>query len=263
MKDQGLIDKINQLFNYREFPYLFDLAKATPNQVSDFHHMLVELQSSIYYLDADLESQWDLSTEDLKPKWDNIYNKMGELGLTSDQSKIYCAHIMKYQKHELELRSNVLPTRFKMEFFYFYKSCDVKLLRKLIYDYFPNLKKHSTLSDWRYFDLITEVNDDVEDIFEDTTTINGNRFLISAVTEGSQTTKKIFINFCDYIMDQSIKRFDHKKGELHSLIHQKTIDNINDTKKLIEKNLKDFQKLDQTTLKLFQCLGYFTEYKTG
>ena len=61
----------------------------------------------------------------------------------------------------------LLPTRLEMEYFYFYKSCDVKLLRRLIYETrLKGSKSFGSLSDWRYFDLVTEVNDDVADILK-------------------------------------------------------------------------------------------------
>ncbi len=224
-------------------------------QREDLLQKLIHLQSMIYYLDEQLESRWSLQSKDLLSNWNDIYDSLSNFGLTQEKSNHYVAHIKKYQKHELELRSNLLPTRFNMEYFYFYKSCDVKLLRKLIYDYFPKLKKHSSLADWRHFDLVTEINDDVEDIFEDTTTINGNRFLISVIERGSHFTKTSFTNFLNYTKEQSSSRFEHHSNPLKDLIHQKTIENANVTKEMLMNNLNAFRDYDSNKIALFNHMS--------
>lgn len=186
--------KIIELFEYRRLP---ELMKIGNGGVLDeqFLEQLIALQASIYHLDNTLETVWEVQMPDVKKHWEVIHSDLHRLGVHNSAYDRYSRQIYKYQKHELDLRLMKLPGRLSMEYFYFYKSCDVKLLRKLIYDRYPILVKQHRLSDWRVFDLITEVNDDVEDVFEDLHTINGNRFLLSILTSGIDRTGKEFHNF--------------------------------------------------------------------
>jgi DNA helicase IV len=118
-----------------------------------------------------------------------------------------------------------------MEYFYFYKSCDVKLLRRLIYDRNAALAKVIKPSEWRTFDLVTEVNDDVVDLQEDTTTINGNRFLISLLQFGKKKTVQIFNDFLDE-MDVRNRALDVKSIEGVEFIEW-TDSQIRETKELV------------------------------
>jgi hypothetical protein len=163
--DKKLEKKINLLFEYRVFPELF----AEAGEKYKNHKLvknLKELQAAIYHLDHHLETNWDINAKkDLKPYWKEIYAALTKCGIKKADHDDYCKLIYKYQKHELYLRENRLPIDFKMEFYYYFKSCDVKLLRRIICDHFPILAKLYPTAHWRWFDLITEVNDDVEDVF--------------------------------------------------------------------------------------------------
>ena len=68
-------------------------------------------------------------------------------------------------------------------------------MRQIIIDSCPGSFHNNHLTDWRYFDLITELNDDIEDVFEDITTINANAFLISINENSVEKTRKDFSIF--------------------------------------------------------------------
>ena len=131
----------------------------------------------------------------IEERWQKIYQSLLALNIPKEAHDKYCRHIYKYQRHELDIRKEKLPTRLSMEYFYFYKSCDVKLLRKIIYQNNLNLSHTLKESKWRLFDLVTEINDDVVDLQEDIDTINGNRFLISLIQYGKAETQKVFSEF--------------------------------------------------------------------
>lgn len=189
MKER-LRSKIIELFEYRQLP---ELIKFGGNPLrEDFYEKLIDLQYHIYRLDHELESNWNVDPALIDNRWKSIYQALDALGIPSSDHDNYCRHIYKYQKHELDIRALKLPIRLSMEYFYFYKSCDVKLLRKIIYKNNPKLSKAIKESHWRLFDLVTEINDDVEDLQEDVTTINGNRFLISLKLLGKKKTTQIF-----------------------------------------------------------------------
>lgn len=241
LDEKTLINKINTLFEYRLFPLLFSLKRSEVGvETSILNQQLVELQKRIYYLDAHLEANLKPDAEMLNYLWEQIYNQCRDLGIMNEDLKSYTNHIHKYQKHELELRDNKLPLRFKMEYFYFYKSCDVKLIRRIIYEQLRLSRDLGALSYWRYYDLITEVNDDVEDVFEDLQFFNGNRFLISLIQKGSDYTYRIFEDFIRYI-DKCNKNLtaDHTFYDLRLLIQNETSKRIEETLKLLNIRKKE------------------------
>jgi hypothetical protein len=231
----ALRDKIEQLFEYRAFHELYRMSGASTSDLKKFHEQLVELQARIYDLDAYLESVWILQEKQLDGYWKKIYLTLEKLGITPDKHRDYTSQIHQYQKHEADLRDNLLPTRLSMEYFYFYKSCDVKLQRRLLLEHFPVLKQLFTLADWRFFDLVTEVNDDATDLEEDLSTINGNRLLISFYTKGLTETKQNFEDFLKATQQKSKVRFDNRNvSTFHKNIHYRTVEQINATLAIIQ-----------------------------
>jgi len=231
----ALRDKIEQLFEYRAFHELYRMSGATAGEIKTFHEQLVELQARIYDLDAYLESVWGLKEKKLDGYWKKIYLALEKLGIPSDRHEEYSRQIHKYQKHETDLRDRLLPTRLSMEYFYFYKSCDVKLQRRLLLEHFPVLKQLFTPADWRFFDLVTEVNDDATDLEEDLTTINGNRLLISFYTEGMTSTQQNFEHFLLETQQKSKVRFGNKNvSTFHKNIHFRTVEQVNATLAIIQ-----------------------------
>jgi len=201
--------KIKELFKYRKLPQILKLVETSKKKESDFYDKLIKLQAAIYDLDIYLESNWELEDESLGKKWEPIYEALADLGVAKAKQPHYVRQILKYQSHEMNLRKQKYPTQYKMEYFYYYKSCDVKLIRQLIYDKFPELHKMIKFSDWRIFDLVTEIVDDLTDIVEDTAVFNGNRFLISTILQGK---KKSFGEF-DLFLNEMDKRIEGKNWD--------------------------------------------------
>lgn len=204
-----MIAKIKELFEYRQLPVLLRIGNY--GMKSPLVEKLIKLQKSIYDLDTYLESNWDIRSGQLKKHWKEIYLDLSKLGVPKSKMDNYVKYILKYQKHELAMRQGKLPNSFSMAYYYFYKSCDVKLIRQIIYDYIPELKKQYTLSDWRQFDLITEINDDVEDIFEDIDIINGNYFLFEIKENGKSFAGKKFKAYLKQVNKESRSRYKKKK----------------------------------------------------
>lgn len=195
--NQALRNKIITLFEYRKLPELISFGGKVWDEA--YYERLIDLQYQIYKLDHELETNWIVDMSIIDERWEKIYESLAALQISESMHDKYCRHIYKYQKHELDIRVSKLPTRLSMEYFYFYKSCDVKLLRKIIYRNNPVLSKTIKESQWRLFDLVTEINDDIEDMQEDLTTINGNRFLISLNQYGKPKTEHIFRKFLEEI----------------------------------------------------------------
>ncbi len=238
--NQELRNKIIELFEYRELPKL--IAYGGQNWDEQFYEDLIQLQYDIYILDNELETNWDVDMDIIDERWKVIHQDLDVLGVAESEYDEYSAHIYKYQKHELGIRDGKLPTRLSMEYFYFYKSCDVKLLRRLIYNRNSHLAKVIKPSEWRTFDLVTEVNDDVVDLQEDATTINGNRFLISLLQLGKEKTVNIFNDFLDE-MDLRNKALNVKSIEGVEFVEWTDIQ-IRETKQLVVSQAAIVHELD-------------------
>ena len=203
-----LLAKIDDLFHYRKLPYLLDLVEQDVTKKDALLAKLKNLQVAIYNLDHYLESNWLISHEQLDNCWKFIHDSLEDCGVARPEHEDYLSQIKKYQEHELQLREGKMPGRLRMEYFYFYKSCDVKLLRRIIYNYYPELDSLYPLELWKAFDLITEIDDDIEDVFEDQSTINADRFLIDCVLEGVDFTYSYFRSFLESIEQNHFDGFD-------------------------------------------------------
>ena len=209
MQSKDLHHKVEELFRYRHIPELLQYTQI--NSPKSFNRKLIDLQISIYYLDHYLETHWSIKKSELKKYWKEIYKSIIAFGVSKKDAPALCKQIEKYQAHELNMRKDKWPTSYKFKYLYYYKSCDVKLMRRLIYMETPELNRKIKESDWRYYDYITEINDDVEDVFEDMKTINGNRFLISILQNGTGKTQKDFIAELQLLKKEMNAHFKGKK----------------------------------------------------
>ncbi len=249
--DKELRNKIIELFEYRELPKL--IAYGGQKRDGQFYEDLIQLQYDIYMLDHELETNWYVDMSIIDARWKAIHKDLGVLGVSASDYDKYSNHIYKYQRHELGIRDGKLPTRLSLEYFYFYKSCDVKLLRKLIYDRNPELAKVIKTSEWRIFDLVTEINDDVVDLQEDTTTINGNRFLISLIQLGKEKTVQIFNGFLDELDARNRQLAVKSKEGVEFLDWTDT--QIKETKKLVVSQTACVDGLDLSLYERFLGVG--------
>lgn len=206
-----LQSKIRDLFELRKLPELCMDSKI--EQGSDYYKGLEDLQKYIYNLDSYLESTWKLSPQKLDKYWQVIHNQLIKLGVKKSKLANYSRYILKYQKHEMQLRDGKLPIDYTLEYFYFYKSCDVKLIRQLIYDKKPKLNRLYKLSEWRLFDLITEFHDDIEDVYEDQEIYNGNSFLINLQARGLEPTFAYFQDKIDEVESRLDEKYQKSKQE--------------------------------------------------
>lgn len=245
-------NKVTDLFEYRQIPYLLKLGGFGHDEV--FIDKLHQLQISIYFLDQTLESNWQVSQAELSEKWRNIFENLEQLGYTGASANLLIRDILVYQRHELNMRKEKWPTFYTMKYLYYYKSCDVKLIRKLIYQRNESIGKILPENFWRFFDLTAEVNDDVDDVIEDLDTINGNRFLISILQRGMNVTLSEYLDF----LTQNEKRCDafflqSKSNEATDLVWQWTKDELINTKNLA---ISQSQNISSEVLEAAQLLPF-------
>lgn len=245
--------KIKALFDYRDIPKLMKDGKIKGKK--SLTKRLMQLQISIYWLDDYLENNWDIKKSDLNKFWKEIHKDMQACGIPKNKLAEYSKHILKYQGHELNLRSGKMPTEGSTEYYYYYKSCDVRLMRQIIYDQSEDLNSKYTLADWRYFDLVTEVNDDVEDMFEDLETINGNYALIARWEYGKKKSIQMIEEFLDFIAEKNEERYQQRKSKSdYKTIYKKTKKQIKITRKLLIKNNQKLKKKQIKKAILFRHL---------
>jgi len=243
-----LKEKIESLFDYRLLPYLFNLS---PKLDDKFKHKLIGLQKSIYALDAYLENNWKIETEGLNKYWQLIHNQMRAFGLNSKSIEALSKVIYRYQHHELTLREGKNPLRFKLSYLYFYKSCDIKLMRKLIYRADQRLEELLPQSVWRNFDWITEINDDVDDLIEDQNTFNCNRFIFCLHQNGINKCREEVYNFFKEIQFKNKVLLQQYSQNLHvTYIVKKCEQAIEDTKALFEKRVSTIDPHSLSTSKV-------------
>jgi hypothetical protein len=185
--------KIDQLFDYRMIPMLVKSSKIDLKK--QFLKDLKRLQYEIYALDEYLEKNWKIKEKSLNVFWKRIFKSLEAFGIKKAKDKrSFCKDILRYQGMEMGLRKGKMPTQKGFLGVYHIKSCDVTLIRRLIYLHDPSLKKKVELSEWTEYDLITEINDDIQDVYEDMKSFNGNRFLISLIKWGTKKTGKDYVN---------------------------------------------------------------------
>lgn len=262
--EKELGEKIISLFEYRLFPQLLDQSEKDSEIKTAFQENLIDLQASIYFLDAHLEAHWTTDKKVLDWHWQNMVKHLSAFGVSPAMSPMYLNHIRKYEKHELELRAGKSPVRLDMEYFYFYKSCDVKLLRRLIYEKYPLLSATwGKLSDWRYYDLVTEVNDDVEDLYEDLQYINGNRFLISLLYQGKETTKKQFADFLNVVKAKATQKTKDTKSKKQQRVTELTLQRVDETLKLLDDRVDNITDSDLKSSRLMNVQSEFSDQLSG
>ena len=227
-----MLDKIKNLFDYRKIPFLLSFDK---NGIAiKLQERLIQLQKDIYNLDKYLESTWDIEPNQLATYWQPIHESMTSLGVESKEHKTYLSLIKRYQEHELGLRNNAFTIFSSLGFYYYYKSCDVKLIRKLLFEHIPNLAEDMDLADWLYFDLITEINDDIADIQEDKDVLNGNAFVLKSNLNGIEATYNEYVAFLKNIQNKNnSKRYIASNAE-RSAIYEWTDEACNATLALLK-----------------------------
>lgn len=178
--------KAASLFALRCLPECLNIAAGRKTNRADFLKSLLQLQCSIYELDEYGESNWRLDTQKLDEIWNRI--KVSWLAVpTSNGWRPPLAEIENYQRIETDMRDGVRPDMLPIKVFYESKTCDVRLVRQLIWNTYeaPNASVRRL---WEIFDLIGEVLDDLTDVDEDRLAYNGNRFAFCVRQHGANKT---------------------------------------------------------------------------
>lgn len=233
--DVPFSSKIRTLFEYRGIPELLDIM-GIPTQ--DFEYHLFALQSSIYFLDEYLETTWELDDQVIDKHWSEMKSQLSYFVSEDHLLDKYLYQISVYLKREVGLRNHELPLNTSLRHFYYYKSCDVRLIRRLIHDHCVQFRSKLDPVNWLIYDLITEVNDDVEDLSEDLGIYNCNRLLFECLVNGVQEAGELFKTFIGKLSDINGSR------DTSFNIRNETNTIISDTKELLNQRLKWIETVD-------------------
>lgn len=250
MNKDTIFEKIELLFEYRKIPWLIEL--AAPANEPELMQKLVDLQVAIYNLDSFLESNWELNSSVLKPFWVDIDQHLRSFGLSEYQIKSWAKEIRTYEERELALRLRRSPLEHSIDDLYYFKSCDVRLMRRLIYRASTDLKLAIRYTDWTEFDLLTEVNDDVEDLIEDLESLNGNRFLFSLFEKGEKNTLKIYIDFIRQNLRAAQARFGKSNLPYAEIMYGSVIKIGSDTLELLDDTMRKIGAVEYKNCKILQ-----------
>lgn len=202
-------EKIKKLFAYRRLTDLLNESKLAKDL--EFVNHLIDVQYQIYMLDAYLESHWEINKQELTVYREAIKISLSPIGYKPKKASALLREIEKYEKIERNCRKDKWPTKESFTKFYTAKSCDVRLIRHLIYKADPELKMLWKEDSWIYYDLIAEIHDDIADIEEDLNTVNGNRFLISILRKGADKTHAQYEKYLTRISEKAKSYFETKK----------------------------------------------------
>ena len=237
--ETSIRDKIQLLFEDRKLSDLLRISRLERNKT--FVKNLTEIQYQIYLLDAYLESGWDLDADELAARWEGIHAAIEKAGYEKEQIPGMLKEIRRYEKIELNCRQNKWPTRISFKEFYTTKSCDVRLMRNLIYDAFPDLKNTWKKKAWLAYDRITEVFDDIADLNEDLPTCNGNRLLISILRKGSEFSRRAYVDYLRKVTKEAKDYFESHptEGDNPTLMHWTAI-RSKETIQLLDKTFTEW-----------------------
>jgi hypothetical protein len=215
-------EKIKALFEYRHIAENISFAGFNGTQRQDILNALFLMQMTIYSLDEYGEQTWRIKDADLTILWRKIYKSLDYWGITPAESYLLVSDMNLYQRVEINLRRGILPTILPIDRFYYLKTCDVRLSRKLIAKRAPDRRKEELLFPlWCSYDLVGEVYDDLTDVSEDTITFNCNRFLFQYETQGRLKTQEEYQLFISKL-NQQMKNLVIKRNNIEEaqLIHE-------------------------------------------
>ena len=198
-----ITDKISALFELRRIPWLLRLTNCSDEERQSYYQRLISLQFHIYGLDKYLEQTWDPDPDILNQLWESCIDQLSLLEIKHEEARALLHSFHIYLQRELAIRKGKTPELLTIRSFYWHKSCDVKLMRTLIYDRFSAITKEIPRQAWIAFDYLTEIVDDLEDLEEDTHIINGNRLLFALRNRPISQVRQEYLDFTTWIEQRS------------------------------------------------------------
>lgn len=197
---------------------------------ADVISSLIALQTKIYALDAYLEETWKIEDTQLEQYWAAIYDALAAAlpGLDIDNHDVLL-DVLHYQSQEIGTRQGGSPVDIPLTVFYHYKTCDIRLMRTLLFMYAAEPISLLDMNRWYAYDIITEVEDDLDDLHEDAGTFNVNRIMQALRREDSDKLIEQYVIFIEAVYDMATKQTpEHEANIRIRKAKERTIEKLKD-----------------------------------
>lgn len=239
--------KVAALFAGRRIVANMQMGRLDSETQQTLLERLRSLQAAIYRLDRYGESNWKVEEAILRELWQPICDNLRSFYPTDVNVENAVREIRAYQQIEVGLRHGHDPTAIPIHQFYSLKTCDVRLSRRLIVMISGNEVLETLTPFWNFYDLASEVCDDLTDIREDSRDFNCNRFLICRVLLGDEKTGKQYSQFLDLLLERTVLLWKSSCGSVQPKarpLFEWTLDAIRRARLLLHRYLAaDYQLL--------------------
>ena len=168
-EERAISEKAEELYAKRIAPYAPDLASPTREAIINF-------QKLVFVVDHYFEHNQQLNPAFLNSFWNQFEKFLDDLQMPKELQATLLQDIKDYADIEASIRIGRKLAEYEIRFFYFKKSCDVRMQRHIIR--YLNTQPALSSEPEIIRDILEEIEDDVDDIAEDELTpFGGNRFL--------------------------------------------------------------------------------------
>ena len=202
--ERAISEKAEELYEKRIAPYAHDLASPTREAIINF-------QKLVFVVDHYFEHNEQLNPAFLNSFWNQFEKFLDDLQMPKELQATILQDIEDYADIEASIRTGKKLAEYEIKFFYFKKSCDVRMQRHII-RYLNNEDASSSESEIAR-DILEEIEDDVDDIEEDKLTpFGGNRFLeiLNSINVEKLSEYDTFINSLPNAPQDLVQRIREK-----------------------------------------------------
>lgn len=207
-EERAINEKASELYEKRIAPYAPDLPSHTRDAIINF-------QKVVFIVDHYFEYNEQLDPTLLNSFWKQFEKFLDSLGMPKELQVTILQDIKDYADIEASTRAGKKLADYEIKFFYFKKSCDVRMQRHILR--YLNQQSATSSSPEITRDTLEEIEDDVDDIQEDRSTpFSGNR-LLEILNSGDITKLQEYNTFINSLPDAPtdlVKRINDKLGEL-------------------------------------------------
>ena len=168
-EERAISEKTEELYAKRIAPYAPDLASPAREAIINF-------QKLVFVVDHYFEHNEQLNPVFLNSFWNQFQKFLDDLEMPKELQTTILQDIKDYADIEASIRVGKKLAEYEIRFFYFKKSCDVRMQRHIIR--YLNKQPASSSDSEIVRDILEEIEDDLDDTEEDKLTpFGGNRLL--------------------------------------------------------------------------------------
>src|SRR3989344_498943 len=203
-EERAISEKAEELYSKRIAPY-------APNLASPTREAIISFQKSVFVVDHYFEHNEQLNPAFLNSFWKQFEKFLDDLQMPKELQATILQDIKDYADIEASIRIGKKLAEYGIRFFYFKKSCDVRMQRHIIR--YLNKQQISSSESEIIRDILEEIEDDLDDIEEDKLTpFGGNRFLeiLNSINVEKLSEYDTFINSLPNAPQDLVQRIREK-----------------------------------------------------